>query len=154
MTNNQSLALDQSIPVPALLLGAAGLIPFVGSAACLLFAPDVLGLNSGLLHMVLVTYAALIASFLGGVRWGNALAKPEQYGREFIIAVMPSLVAWLALATPRPYDLMMLIAIFLALGVSDIGLVLAGGAPRWYGKLRVGLTAIVVISLLGALLAH
>jgi len=79
--------------MPALLLGAAGLIPFVGSSLCLLFAPDVLGLNSGLLHMVLVTYAALIASFLGGVRWGNALAKPEQYGREFIIAVMPSLVA-------------------------------------------------------------
>ena len=151
---DQAIKLDQTIPLPALLLGVAGLFPFAASTACLLLAPDFLGLGSGLLHMMLVTYGALIASFLGGVRWGNALAKPEHHRREFIIAVMPSLVAWLALATPRPYDVMMLIGTFLALGVSDIGLVLAGGAPRWYGKLRVGLTAIVVISLLGALLAQ
>ncbi len=154
MTIHPSTTTDHLIPLPALMLGAAGLIPFVGTAACLLVAPDFLGLGSGLLHMALVTYAALIASFLGGVRWGNVLAKPEHHQREFVLAVMPSLVAWLALATPRPYDLMMLIGIFLALGVSDIGLVLAGGAPRWYGKLRVGLTAIAVTSLLGALLAQ
>jgi len=154
MTKNQTTIMDQSIPVPALVLGGAGLIPFVGIASCLLVAPDFLGLGSGLFHMALVTYAALIASFLGGVRWGNALVKPDHHRREFVLAVMPSLVAWLALATPRPYDVMMLIGIFLALGVSDIGLVLAGGAPRWYGKLRVGLTAIAVTSLLGALLAQ
>ena len=145
---------DDTIPFTALCLGVAGLLPFIGSAALIVWAPDFLSLGSRLLHMVLVTYAALIASFLGGVRWGNALSHPERQGREFVMAIMPSLVAWLALATPQPYDLMMLIGIFLALGVSDIGLVLAGGAPRWYGKLRVGLTVMVVLSLLGALFGH
>jgi hypothetical protein len=104
--------------------------------------------------MALVTYGALIASFLGGVRWGNALKSVEGQTREYITSVIPSLMAWLALATPRPYDLMLLIGLFLALGVSDVGLVLSGGAPRWYGKLRVGLTAIATLSLLVALFAH
>jgi hypothetical protein len=151
---NTPITRDKSIPLTALCLGVAGLIPFVGSAALIVWAPDFLGLGSRLLHMVLVTYAALIASFLGGVRWGNALRYPEHQGREFMIAIMPTLVAWLALATPQPYDGMMLIGIFLALGVSDIGLVLAGGAPHWYGRLRVGLTVLVVLSLLGALFGH
>ncbi len=154
MTISDNPAHDHTIPLSALLLGIAGLIPFIGSSILIVWAPDFLSLGSGLLHMVLVTYAALIASFLGGVRWGNALNRSEHRHREFIIAVLPSLVSWLALVTPRPYDLMMLIGTFLALGVSDVGLVLSGGAPRWYGKLRVGLTAIVVLSLLTALMGQ
>ncbi len=154
MTTSPDPTLPHSIPRTALLLGLGGLLPFVGLAVAMIAAPDLPGVGPRTLHMALVTYSALIASFLGGVRWGNALCVPEQQTREFIIAVLPSLVAWLALATPRPYDLMMLIGIFLALGVSDVGLVLSGGAPRWYGKLRVVLTAIVTLSLLAALLAQ
>ena len=154
ITTNKHPDDNHPIPLTALLLGIAGLIPFVGTALSILIAPDFLGLGAGLLHMILVTYAALIASFLGGVRWGNAMAAIEHQRREFIIAVMPSLVAWLALATPRPYDVMMLIGVFLALGVSDLGLVIKGGAPRWYGTLRVGLTVVAVASLLGTLFGH
>jgi len=142
------------MPRSALILGVAGLIPFVGLTAFPIIAPDAAGLGARAFHMALVTYAALIASFLGGVRWGNALSKPERQTSEFVIAVLPSLVAWLSLATPRPYDLMMLIGVFLALGISDVGLTLSGGAPRWYGQLRVGLTAIVVSSLIAALFSQ
>jgi len=141
----------QRMPQAALILGVAGLIPFVGLTTFLILAPDAAGLGARAFHMALVTYAALIASFLGGVRWGNALSRPERQTSEFVIAVLPSLVAWLGLATPRPYDLMMLIGVFLALGISDVGLTLSGGAPRWYGRLRVGLTAIAVSSLIVAL---
>jgi len=139
-------------PRVALILGVAGLIPFVGLAAAMLIGPD--GVSERTLHMALVTYGALIASFLGGVRWGNALKAVEGQSREYIISIIPSLLAWLVLATPRPYDVMVLVGLFLALGVSDVGLVLSGGAPRWYGKLRVGLTAIATLSLLLALFTH
>ena len=145
---------QQPIPISALVLGVAGLIPFVGLAGFLILAPNTAGFGSRAFHMALVTYSALIASFLGGVRWGNALSRPERQTSEFMIAVLPSLVAWLGLATPRPYDLMMLIGVFLALGISDVGLTLSGGAPRWYGQLRVGLTAVVVSSLIAALFSQ
>ncbi len=152
MTNRSELTTPHSMPRAALLLGLAGLVPFIGLAMTLILAPDLGGLGSRGFHMALVTYAALIASFLGGVRWGNALMMAEGQTRELLVSVLPSLVAWLALATPRPYDLMMLVGVTLALGVSDVGMVLSGKAPRWYGKLRVVLTTIATLSLLSALL--
>jgi hypothetical protein len=145
---------DQHIPWIALVLGLLGLIPFISPVIALLipFDPFELGLRA--FHMILVTYAALIASFLGGVRWGNALEKPHRHMLDFTVSVVPSLVAWLALATPRPYDLVVLVGVFLMLGVGDVGLVTRGHAPRWFGKLRVILTAAVTLSLLLALFAE
>ena len=134
-------------------LGLAGLIPFVALSAALFVPSDFGGPGARVIHMALVTYGALIASFLGGVRWGVALMKGDRQTAHYLVSVLPSLVAWLTLATPRPYDLMMLIGIFLALGISDIGLVLKGGMPVWFGRLRTALTAVVVTSLLAALFA-
>lgn len=154
MTTESEMTKPDTIPRAALLLGVGGLIPFIGLAAVITIAPDSVGLGQRALHMALVTYAALIASFIGGARWGNALSGDPRQTGEYIISVIPSLMAWFALATPRPYDLMMLIGLFLAQGVSDVGLALSGGAPRWYGKLRVLLTAIATLSLLAALFAQ
>jgi len=154
MTTTNDTARIEPMPRIALILGLGGLIPFVVLSSLMLFDPNILGLGDRILHMALVTYTALIASFLGGVRWGNALTKTHRQTQELVISVIPSLVAWLALATPRPYDVMMLIGTFLALGVSDVGLVLSGQAPRWYGQLRVVLTAVVVASLIGALVGQ
>lgn len=141
------------IPTIALVLGAGGLIPFLVLAFALALKPDLFALGERAMHMMLVTYAALIASFLGGVRWGNALKDHQIQTREMIIAIIPTLVAWAALATPRPFDLVLLIGLFLALAVSDIGLVTLGHAPRWYGRLRVALSIGVVASLIIALFA-
>lgn len=154
MTNKSEIIQPDTMPRAALLLGVSGLIPFIGLAASIALAPDMAGLGQRALHMALVTYGALIASFIGGVRWGNALSGHQRQTHEFIISVIPSLLAWSALATPRPFDLMMLIGVFLALGVSDVGLALSGGAPRWYGRLRVLLTAVATLSLLTALLGQ
>ncbi len=143
----------QTIPIMALVLGAGGIIPFLTLAFALVVAPDVFGLGERALHMMLVTYGALIASFLGGVRWGNVLNESRQQSKEMIIAVVPSLVAWAALATPRPFDLALLIGLFLAQAVSDIGLVTLGHAPHWYGRLRIALSIGVIASLIIALFA-
>lgn len=145
---------DNKIPLSALLLGLLGLIPFLSPSLALLIPYDPYELGARAFHMMLVTYAALIASFLGGVRWGNALAKPHRHGLDFTVSVIPSLVAWLALATPRPYDLVVLLGVFLMLGVGDVGLAMRGHAPRWFGKLRVILTTGVTASLLLALFAE
>ena len=145
---------DNKIPLIALILGLLGLIPFFSPSLALLIPYDPYELGARAFHMMLVTYAALIASFLGGVRWGNALEKPHRHGLDFTVSVIPSLVAWLALATPRPYDLVVLLAVFLTLGISDVGMATRGHAPRWFGKLRVILTTGVTLSLLVALFAE
>ena len=145
---------ENRIPRSALILGLLGLIPFISPVLAMLVPYDPFELGARAFHMMLVTYAALIASFLGGVRWGNALEKPHRHGLDFSVSVIPSLVAWLALATPRPYDLVLLLAVFLMLGITDVGLTTRGHAPRWFGKLRVILTIGVTISLLLALFAE
>ena len=145
---------DNKIPLIALILGLLGLIPFFSPSLALLIPYDPYELGARAFHMMLVTYAALIASFLGGVRWGNALEKPHRHGLDFTVSVIPSLVAWLALATPRPNDLVVLLAVFLTLGISDVGMATRGHAPRWFGKLRVILTTGVTLSLLVALFAE
>ena len=145
---------DRQIPAMPLWLGLAGAIPFVALSG-LISLPhfDInLGLPERLLHHALLTYGALIASFLGGVRWGISFAAPSvRQSSLFVVSIAPSLFAWLALALPRPYDLIILITLFLCLLVVDIQLVKERLVPRWFGSLRVLLSAVVVLSLLGPL---
>jgi len=127
---------EKTIPLSALLLGLLGLIPFISPVIALLVPYDPFEIGARSLHMMLVTYAALIASFLGGVRWGNALKKPHRHIIDFSVSVLPSLVAWLALATPRPYDLVASAsACFFVIGMGDVGLATRGHAPRWFEKI-------------------
>ena len=145
---------DRQIPVVPLCLGLAGAIPFVALSGLIILPHfDInLGLPERLLHHALLTYAALIASFLGGVRWGVSFAAPTaQQSSLFVVSIGPSLVAWVALALPRPYDLIVLITLFLCVLILDIHLVRQRLVPRWFGSLRLLLSCFVVLSLLGPL---
>ena len=145
---------DRLIPPAPLWLGLAGAIPFVALSGLIILMHFNIsfGLPERLLHHALLTYAALIASFLGGVRWGLGLcAQAQQQTSLFVVSVCPSLVAWLALAVPRPYDLIVLMTLFLCLLVLDIQLVRQQAVPRWFGSLRLVLSAFVIFSLLGPL---
>ena len=138
------------IPLAPLALGLAGLIPFWGLALLLLLR-GALGLHPAALDMALATYAAIIISFLGGIRWGLAV-RAEDIGANYAISVLPSLVAWALLAAPEPWRLAALGLTALALGPIDLELVRAGLAPRWLGRLRLILsTGAGVALLLGAL---
>lgn len=154
VSEQDRLSDDRQIPVVPLWLGLAGAIPFVALSGLIILPHfDVSsGVPDRLLHHALLTYAALIASFLGGVRWGLSFAAPKsRQSTLFIVSVCPSLVAWLALAVPRPYDLIVLITLFLCLLVLDIHVVQQRLVPRWFGSLRLILSFFVVLSLLGPL---
>jgi uncharacterized membrane protein len=56
------------------------------------------------------------------------------------------------LALPRPYDNLVLVGLFLWLVMIDVRLVLRALAPRWFGTLRIALTAVVLTSLMISLL--
>lgn len=142
-------------PLTPFLLGAAGLLPF-GFLAILLLTGwhDALGLTAQGTEVALVTYGALIASFLGGIRWGVALREGGAAGpRDFALSVVPSLAAWACLALPGPWDLRALGALILLWGVVDQGLVRRGLAPSWFGPLRALLSGGAGLALLAASLA-
>ena len=145
---------DRAIPASAMALGAAGVIPFEAlTVATLVELDHRYGLPAGMARAALVGYGVVIASFLGGVRWGVGLLIPNRAHAPslFAMSVLAPLVAWGALFMPRPHDLVVLIGCFLVLCVSDVALAWRGSAPRWYGTLRLILTAAVVLTLLAAL---
>ncbi len=136
-----------SIPKTAFLLGIGGLIPFAGLACLSGVDLSAHGLAPDALHAALTSYAALIASFIGGVRWGLAAVRRPGESRDFILSVLPSLIAWVALALPRPADLLMLMVLFTAMGIVDTVSQNDTLIPEWYRRLRMILTLGVVGSL-------
>src|SRR3712207_5905827 len=113
---------NPAIPPVPLGFGAAGLIPFVCLAVLLLIgAYDILGWTAGGTRRALLTYGALIASFLGGIRCGLAVTQPNtaRAARDFVLSVIASRLAWSTLAFPAPWDLRALGALILILGLVD-----------------------------------
>ncbi|MFD0934260.1 DUF3429 domain-containing protein, partial [Methylobacterium trifolii] len=96
------------VPISAVVLGVAGLIPFLGFAALAVTGSDGgIGGFGFSPRTMLSAYGAVVASFLGGIRWGAAAARNGGNG-DYLVAIIPSLVAWAALAAPAPWDLRVL----------------------------------------------
>ncbi len=139
-----------TVPMGAVLLGIAGLIPFLGFAALSVSGTDgglsTIGLSA---RTILSAYGAVIASFLGGIRWGAAAARGVG-NADYLLAILPSLVAWAALAAPAPWDLRILGGLVLIWGLVDLDLAKRGLAPSWMGRLRLALSVVAGAALLVA----
>lgn len=92
-------------------LGYAGLLPFVAGALLVWLVRSAEAHN--FVVAALSAYAALIASFLGGIYWGLALRLPVPPRRWLLWGVTPSLLAWLALLL-LPHAGLVLLALLLA----------------------------------------
>jgi hypothetical protein len=122
----------------ALWLGWAGVAPFLGLAA-LAFLPA----QRAQALSAFLAYSAVILSFLGGLRWGRAIAAGAGTG-QYLRAVVPSLWGWAAWCLLPPDQ---------ALAALAAGFVLAGAwdargdalpAPDAFRRLRLGLGLSVV----------
>lgn len=142
-----------SIPAAALVLGLAGLIPFVAGAAALWTPLPPLTPDLGL--RLVTVYGAIILSFLGGIRWGTAIGPYDtrRQGLELTASVLGSLAGLAAVFIPSVPALTLLIAGFLMQALWDVTSVESGRLPAWFGKLRMLLTAGAVISLTATLVA-
>lgn len=138
------------VSMGAVMLGIGGLIPFLGFAALAVTGSDGglgtigIGLSP---RTILSAYGAVIASFLGGIRWGAAAARGAG-NADYLLAVIPSLLAWAALAAPPPWDLRILGGLVLLWGVIDQDLTRRGLTPVWMGRLRLLLSAVSGVTLL------
>ena len=133
-------------------LGYAGLIPFVLLALLLwIVEPDL----RPWLTIALTSYAALIATFLGGIHWGiwgsvAAQQPPSQRSFHLIWGITPSLIAWLALIMPAYAGLPLIAALLVACYLVDRKTYAQAGWAAWL-PMRLRLTVVAVLScLIGA----
>lgn len=141
------MAKFSTAPFIARLLGLLGLLPFLLGGLGV-WLPTLGDLRFALPIMVLA-YAALIASFLGGVRWGAAMQNQSLAGqaRHFVMSIVPSLIALVAFLLPLPQAFTLLIIMFLAQGVLDVMAADSGELEDWYAPLRLILTGVAILSM-------
>lgn len=127
--------IDRAPSSTAWTLALLGVLPFLA-----------LGLASGplawreyLTAPALIAYGAVIASFLGGARWGTALASPRPEPAVLVLSNLPPLVAWAAVAAP---DASPTLRTLIVAGVLIVQLAWDWpAAPPWYRRLRLAATA-------------
>lgn len=139
------------VPLPARVLGLAGLIPFALCTAAV-WTPSPMMQFEGL--RLLLGYAAVILTFLGGVHWGKALAGEHEGDLNWTRlgwSVAPSLIAWAALRMSPGFALIVFIAAFAIAFLVDRHAVRTGFLPEWYLPLRKVLTLGVLACLIATL---
>ncbi len=139
------------IPVAALILGLAGILPFATLAFLMHLSAEpelrYLFTNS------LLSYAAVIASFLGGSRWGLAMRikAPLPQAMHLGLAVLPALIAWLLRSARADTAIVCFAILFALLGLIDTVGTKNLEAPKWYARLRTLLSIVVVVILVGVM---
>ena len=138
-------------PRPAVALGFAGLIPFVGLALLAHMAPIDVALRA---QYSLSVYGAVILGFMGGCRWGFAASGMGEGAGWWTlsVSVAPALLAAAALIIGDVEALWILALGLVALFAADISLTRAGGAPAWWPALRLPLTVVATASLVAGAL--
>ncbi len=133
------------IPLPALLLGVGGLVPFVGLA--LLAANPVWSTEALLAQRA---YGACILSFVGAVHWGFAVARGGLSWTQTGWSVLPALIAWVALTLGAAGTWLLIAGLALAWVVDDYAAI-GRSFPDWYRRLRTVLTSGAILSLAAGL---
>ena len=153
------------LPALAVVLGALGLLPFLGcTAGIILFPSEVPAPN---LVQAIIAYGAVILAFLGGVHWGFALDSapallvPGQAAtdnKRLALGVLPSLIGWAALLVPLlSSPLIAIVLLILGFVVTTLAEAQAhrrGTLPGGYMALRWVLSTIALLCLVVVLLAR
>ena len=142
------------IPRSALLLGLAGVLPFLWGALTTLM--PAFGLEmSGIIGSrfigpyVQLYYGAIILSFMSGVLWGFATkAEGQAATAGYTLSVLPALWAFFMTGGGPVTASINLIAGFIGLLLLDWQFWRMKLAPPWWMNLRVLLTALVILCLL------
>jgi uncharacterized protein DUF3429 len=100
----------------------------------------------------LVTFAAVVLSYLGGIEGGLALREEASDERTRTLAlclsVIPSLAAWGVLWLPGPqHQIGAALVLFVAVWGADLYLARHGLIPSWFVDLRTLVTALACVVL-------
>ena len=132
-----------------LILTFIGAAPFVGlsAAVALHMFP-----NTGVVSQILLTYAGVIISFMGGIHWGIAVLRYSDNRKiaNMLIAesVGTSLIAWSVILTGNTFtQLLVLTLLYTFVWAIDSMLYSDDLIPLWFFNLRCIITPMVVVSL-------
>jgi len=141
------------IPPAALLLGAAGLLPFLWGAATL-YSPVLGDLTFRTVGprfgapFVILNYGTIILAFMSGVLWGFATkAGGRTAATGYALSVLPALWVFFFVGAGVGQSTLTLISGFIGILALDWYFWRLGLAPPWWMRLRIGLTVVVVICL-------
>lgn len=134
------------IPRTALYLALGGLVPFLVCAGVALSGNQVA--LRGAEDEIMLRYGIIILAFMSGVLWGFATnASGKMATVAYGLSVLPALWAFFTAVGPTPQALGALIPGFYGLLVLDYYFWRAGLAPPWWLRLRLPLTAVVMVTL-------
>ncbi|MBV0913277.1 DUF3429 domain-containing protein [Anianabacter salinae] len=141
------------IPRGALILGLAGLLPFVWGALTLVsveaaeFGMRMLGPRF-IGPFVLLNYGTIILAFMSGVLWGFAArGQGATATAGYALSVVPALWAFFFVGGGAQSAAIILIAGYIGLLGLDWTFWRQGLAPRWWMQLRIPLSAVVIMCL-------
>ncbi|MBB4266012.1 DUF3429 domain-containing protein [Roseospira visakhapatnamensis] len=137
------------VPAPVVWLSAAGLLPFLAGAGLSWAGHPPLAETAA---FAVLTYGALILSFLGGIVWGVAASVSQRLTEEnavelFALSALPPLVGWSALFLNSPHGYSLLALAFLGQLVLDKRMRDMRLVPGWWLGLRLALTSGVILCL-------
>lgn len=141
------------VPRAALLLGYAGLAPFLWGVLTLWVEPlESMTLNAlgprFVGPYVLLSFGTIILAFMSGVLWGFATrAEENAAGWAYALSTVPALWAFFFVGGGPVSASINLIAGFLAVLAIDWFMWRNGLTPRWWMTLRIPLTMAVCICL-------
>jgi hypothetical protein len=131
-------------------LGFSGLLPFVGLAVALWLSGAA---DWPLLPTALLTYSAIIASFLGAIHWGLAMHDGRgQRQTSLLWSVVPSLLAWVALLLNPAAGLLLITALLWACFAVDRMLYPRYQLGAWL-RMRLQLTVVASTSCIAGVVA-
>lgn len=135
-------------------LAFAGAIPFLLATGAL-FVSDSSSVRVPAIA-ALVTYSAVILSFLGGIEWGLAIRDESGNEATRVVALglstVSSLAAWAVLWLPSPHwQVGSALALFIAVWAADQWMASRGLLPAWFVDLRTAVSALVAAILAVAL---
>ena len=132
------------------ILSLGGLIPFFACALVLL----ALGITNPVADPAIAifrNYSVVILSFLGGIRWGHAILNSHDEDSNIqlgpiSISVVPALIAWTTMFLSNAPALALLLLAYCLQGVWDSFSAHLDTLPKWFGTVRIVLTACVAVS--------
>ncbi len=134
----------QRTPKVVLIYGVMGLSGFLVPPLVAFLVPD----YRDLALRLLIAYAALILSFLGGARWGLAVARPSPSPLTVSLAMLPTLFALGLAMLPADMRLSQIGGLITGLALQWLWDIRAQGLPAWYPTLRTVLSGGAVAGLI------
>ncbi len=150
---------DKKTIFAASTFGYSGAIPFIVCAALTQWPISFVAADKAL--FALITYGALILSFLGGLHWGravclfgpaDAISQPspaEMAGTKGLFwSVLPSLTGWCALLLPAKIGIILLLSFYLLALYFDLWHTQQPIWPIWMRRLRLHLSLTAMVCLM------